>query len=397
MSTVSPNLNRAPPVRTACTGWSKDAAIRNRAWLRSIDERHVFRTTDGEVLVGYTLTLTVRDCPPTAADWHAVRRAYLHRLRRLGMVRLHWVVEWQRRGVPHLHGVAFFPESGRGAVDADQLADHWCAAAAAYGPRPAAQCVRSVTDMVGWGKYLAKHGARGVAHYQRSADSVPSGWAAGTGRVWGHGAVPGIGDWPIQAPEVHTWANDDATWWRLRRLYRGWARAQARREVKDIERRTIAWSLSGRTVTPKIAASYTHRHKLLQRANGLLRCPHAKFSAVRGPSLDIPIAVSRQLLEWVAAPSGTAVAATHCAVQSPIPAQATGGVRSAGVPTESGLTRQTPPGSAPTAASPDAPSCQPEQLPLFAPAQQPSPARQTVPDGRSPSRRRGGRPERGTS
>lgn len=310
MSTVTPNLSRTPPVRTACTGWSADAARRNRAWLRSIDERHVYHTADGEVLVGYTLTLTVRDCPPTAADWHAVRRRFVKRLERAGMVRLHWVVEWQRRGVPHLHGIAFFPESGLGAVEADALVDHWCAAAAAYGTRPGAQCVRPVTDMVGWGKYLAKHGARGVAHYQRSADSIPAGWAAGTGRVWGHVASPGFGDWPLQAPEVHTWANGDSSWWRLRRLYRGWARAQARREVQDIERRTIAWLLAGRRVTPKIAAAYTHRHKLLQRARWLLRCPDAKFSAVRGPSLDIPIAASRRLLEWSAVPGSSPIAAT---------------------------------------------------------------------------------------
>ncbi|WP_425527867.1 rolling circle replication-associated protein, partial [Xylella fastidiosa] len=58
--------------------------------------------------VGLALTLTVRDCPATAQEWQRMRRAWEKRMKRAGMIRVHWVTEWQRRGVPHLHCAIWF-------------------------------------------------------------------------------------------------------------------------------------------------------------------------------------------------------------------------------------------------------------------------------------------------
>ncbi|MFO5973161.1 hypothetical protein, partial [Pseudomonas aeruginosa] len=57
------------------------------------------------------LTPTVRDCPPTSDDWHRLLKAWAMRMQRAGMIRLHWVTEWQRRGVPHLHCAIWFPDA----------------------------------------------------------------------------------------------------------------------------------------------------------------------------------------------------------------------------------------------------------------------------------------------
>ena len=78
---------------------------------------------------------------------------------------------------------------------------------------------------VGWFQYLAKHAARGVKHYQRTADSIPPEWQRKTGRVWGK-----VGDWPVQE-KVRINLQDqhgDGGWFAYRRLVRSWRLADAR-------------------------------------------------------------------------------------------------------------------------------------------------------------------------
>lgn len=91
---------------------------------------------------------------------------------RAGMVRLHWVTEWQRRGVPHLHCAIWFPD----AYDTITPTRAWVEVASAYGAGLRGQHARIIDGPVGWFQYLAKHAARGVKHYQRTADSIPEGW-----------------------------------------------------------------------------------------------------------------------------------------------------------------------------------------------------------------------------
>lgn len=85
-------------------GWSHGSTSRNIAFLRSIDEKLLTGTA-------VAITLTVKDCPETSDDWHKLRRSFELRLRRMGLIRMHWVIEWQRRGVPHLHCAAFFDDT----------------------------------------------------------------------------------------------------------------------------------------------------------------------------------------------------------------------------------------------------------------------------------------------
>ena len=202
------------PKRGKVRGWSTQATGRLRRWLYSVDGHQL----DGQ---GYALSLTVRDLPPTAAEWTATHRRFLMRLRRSGLTRGQWLTEWQKRGVPHLHGCAFFPEDA--GVLADDVVGHWLSSAAEWGAGGSAQVVTPLWGLPGWFQYQAKHSARGVRHYQRA--NVPRAWREGTGRLWGV-----VGEWPVRE-ELHD--VDMATYWRFRRLLRSWLVAEARRRAEE--------------------------------------------------------------------------------------------------------------------------------------------------------------------
>lgn len=196
-------------------GWSIGAARRNSEFLMSVRE-------DLLTGAGVATTLTLRDCPSTSREWHAVRKALIERLRRAGMIRLHWVTEWQRRGVPHLHLAIWWPDS----YDTQTAIDAWLdLTGEQYGAGRAGQHARPIDGAIGWFQYLAKHAVRGVKHYQRSGDNIPEGWQEKTGRVWGHS-----GDWPLAAPRKFGLQDQhgDGGWFHLRRMVRSWRIADAR-------------------------------------------------------------------------------------------------------------------------------------------------------------------------
>lgn len=201
-------------LRGEVSGWSESATRRNTRFLYSV--------TEGELHgAGMALTLTLRDCPASAQDFHKLRRAWEKRMVRAGMIRLHWVIEWQRRGVPHLHGAIWFDDS----YDRARIIEAWLAVSAEYGAGQGAQFVRPITGIVGWFQYLAKHAARGVLHYQRAAENMPSSWKGKTGRMWGK-----VGHWPVR-PAVRINLEDqhgDGGWFAYRRLIRSWRIADAR-------------------------------------------------------------------------------------------------------------------------------------------------------------------------
>lgn len=201
--------------REAVEGWSDSSTRRNTRFLYSVDERHLTG-------LGFALSLTIRDCPPTADEWKGLRESFFQRLRRMGMVRAHWLTEWQRRGVPHMHAAVWFDEGlrERDPMAIATIADHWCALAAAFGAGRRGQHVEPITDSVGWFKYLSKHAVRGLGHYQRSADSIPQGWKK-TGRMWGH-----LGEWPTVDPVRYTITNE--AFWAFRRMVQRWRLADAR-------------------------------------------------------------------------------------------------------------------------------------------------------------------------
>lgn len=209
--------DRAP--RGDVSGWSTGATRRNTQFLMSIREAELTGA-------GFAVTLTLRDCPPTAADWHRIRKAWTMRMQRCGMIRLHWVTEWQRRGVPHLHCAIWFAEGCPLSVARYWCIEHWLAVAhELYGAGNKGQFIHPITGPVGWFQYLSKHAARGVSHYQRSAANMPEGWKTKTGRVWGK-----WGEWPVQE-EVKIHLQDqlgDGGWFAYRRLCRSWRVSDSR-------------------------------------------------------------------------------------------------------------------------------------------------------------------------
>lgn len=204
---------RAP--RGTTQGWTDRAVRSNLAFLRSVTLSELTGT-------GYSFTLTVRDCPESAEEWQKMRRRFVKRLERFGLIRLHWVTEWQRRGVPHLHGVAYFPDDETHPYPKvhSAIITAWCSIAWIHTASEWAQDCKPITDALGWLQYLAKHAARGKNHYQRSADNIPAGWQK-TGRVWGKS-----GDWPTAEPLVFNL--DDPGYWQYRRLVRQWRIAKSR-------------------------------------------------------------------------------------------------------------------------------------------------------------------------
>lgn len=257
-----------PPERTACNGWTVSAIRRNRQFLYSVDERQLTG-------VGFALTLTVKVCPPTHEDWGALRRAYFERLRRLGLIRAHWLTEWQRRGVPHLHAAVWFPREvvDRWAPGAFErwLVCHWMQVAGdRYGSRDGAQHVTPIWDVVGWNQYVSKHAARGLNHYQRNPANIPEGWRQiGTGRMWGYLATKAE-PWPLveasavdlPMPAFHA----------LRRIVRAYRQADAR--VALVHARDSA-------------QERTARRRIVQ-ARGMLKAHDPKLCRVRGVSEWLP-------------------------------------------------------------------------------------------------------------
>lgn len=224
IGTPSNSRPKEPSKRGDVNGWSKSATRRNIAFLRSVDENATECTSDGELLFPIALTLTLKHCPDTFEQWHTLRRSFLKRIERMGLYRCHWVTEWQRRGVPHLHGAFWFPTDNTPQTNQQTVAkvlNHWLEAALEYSPNLSGQHVNPIYDSVGWFKYLAKHAARGVNHYQRSKENIPAGWQK-TGRVWGH-----TGQWELIEPEKQLIT--DPVYFTLRRLARSWRIADARK------------------------------------------------------------------------------------------------------------------------------------------------------------------------
>jgi hypothetical protein len=204
-------------IRDEIGGWTAASSRRNMRFLWSV-------ATDQLTGAGYSFTLTIRNCPETPEDWASWCNVYWKRLEAAGAIRIHWVIEWQRRGCPHLHGSVYFP-SDMPLRDVDNvLLDGWVYRNP-FSPGRGQQRSLPIYDVVGWGQYVAKHAARGVRHYQRSPENIPTHWQGKTGRMWGK-----RGKWPETAPlriELED-QKGDGGWHAFRRLVRSYAVAMAR-------------------------------------------------------------------------------------------------------------------------------------------------------------------------
>lgn len=167
--------------RGVVRGWTADAARRMVQFLWSVDTERL----SGQ---GFAVTLTVGVTPDSSTDWADARALLLQWLRDRHAVRWQWLTEWTRRGRPHMHLCVY------GDVRPEELALAWLRICQSRGWDATwrAQTVEPLHDVDGWLKYVAKHSARGVDHYQR--DTPPEGWVT-TGRLWGRG-----GDWPVAEP-----------------------------------------------------------------------------------------------------------------------------------------------------------------------------------------------------
>lgn len=246
-----PGTGSNPGIKTDVQGWSQSSTRSNLRFLYSVDEGNL----TGH---GFAVTLTLKHCPLAHADWHRLRSSWIKRLRRAGLVRLHWVTEWQRRGVPHLHAAVYLTHD-----DPAPLMQSWLAVAAEYGATEYGQHITPIWDQLGFAKYVAKHAARGLHHYQRSRLSIPDGWKK-TGRMWGKS-----GDWPTGS-ELKL-AVDQAAWYRWRRLVRRYRIADAR------------------------AGAFPARARRISTARRMLQ-GRREASAVRGVSEWIPQELSLRLL-----------------------------------------------------------------------------------------------------
>jgi hypothetical protein len=248
-------------------GWSDKTARSNTRFLQSV-------VLDGLTGHGYAFTLTLRDCPPEHSDWHRSVKAFIMRLQRMGMVRLHWVTEWQRRGVPHLHGVVYFPEASPNESPSEEMRlgmsyperviSHWCQVAQIYTCAPWAQHINPITDSLGWLQYLAKHASRGAKHYQRSSESIPPGWKK-TGRMWGK-----WGAWDVAEPSRFYLTRQGG--WAYRRLVRSYRVAASRCD---------------------------HNGFAIRASRRMLKCNLRSLSEVRGTSGWVPESVTMQLLKFL--------------------------------------------------------------------------------------------------
>ena len=313
MATVGTHARKGGK-RGRVSGWSPGAARRNTAFLRSVDEH----TLDG---VGLALTLTLRTCPPTREVWAKMVDTWIKRQKRAGLIRLHWVMEFQRRGVPHLHVAAWYGAKKIAAVDgptsaltepamihqdmrraslehqnaARKAVSDWLEVGEICEPGPKGQQVRPIEGPVGWFMYLAKHCGRGRKHYQRQQESQPEGWE-GSPRVWGHS-----GPWTLIEPV--SVAMTDRQWFQLRRLVRSWRVANARAGVPGPGWSWISGGLFNRDHLRAAALGKGRplRAKLrnLQHARGMLRCTDRKLSEVRGISEWIDQDMQRQLCEAI--------------------------------------------------------------------------------------------------
>lgn len=270
-----------PPERTATKGWTSNVARRNEQRLQQVD----FEAVDG-VPAFVTLTMPAQQMADvSAAMFHAWLKRWIQYMKRHGLLHYYWILEFQATGNPHLHLLVWLDHDWD-ALEQYKALRSWVNMLnkSDVGARLQGQIWENIDvggELVVDGErvpahpervlmYLAKHAARGVAHYQRQIENMPEDWQYRSGRVWGHDR--GL---PLRAQEdVET---DYPTFHRFRRLVRRWRLAEAR-GIKDADRRRQAISQARRS----------------------LRCSRRDVSPYRGVSAWLPADVASRLLDAAA-------------------------------------------------------------------------------------------------
>lgn len=285
------NQNPVGGKRGTVSGWSVASVRRHTRWLYSVD-------TENLTGYGWSITLTLRDCPPDSEAWTRLRNEWVDQVRESGIIlRTHWVVEWTRRKIPHMHCAVYVREDLPESEIREVLLGTWLRLAARYGAGPRGQHMAPIDGPLGWLEYLSKHAARGVAHYQRNGK--PSGWNK-TGRLWGH-----TGTWPVVEPAEVNITREE--FYRFRRLVRSWRVADARRELLE---------------APSGLIGTQQRQKARKRlvfARKMLRSSDLDLSRVRGVSEWIPESLGMALLLIASGDGEGARAASGAGAHAPRP------------------------------------------------------------------------------
>ncbi len=270
-----------PPERTATKGWTSNVARRNEQRLQQID----FDAVDG-VPAFVTLTMPAQQMADVSASmFHGWLKRWLQYMKRHGMQHYYWILEFQATGNPHLH-VLVWLDHMPDALETYKALRSWVRMLdkSGVGARHQGQIWESIDldgEIVVDGErvpahpehvlmYLAKHAARGVAHYQRQIANMPEDWQYRSGRVWGH-------DRGLPLREQRDYECDYATFWAYRRLVRRWRVSEAQ-SIVDGERRRAA----------------------ILQARGMLKCGRPDISPYRGVSAWLPASVASQLLDAAA-------------------------------------------------------------------------------------------------
>ena len=200
---VSNKGNPKPPPRGLDQGWSKASSNNLKSFLHSV----LISKLDG---VAYEFTATFRDCPETPTAMHRVRRAFLKRLQRRGLLRYMWVCEFQQRGVPHFHFILYFSKE----QNREELRLAWLCVARDYNVKSVGLSCKSIHNYRGYCDYMHKHTARGIKHYQRQKQNMPEVWRGRSPKMWDYSRAD---SWPV---EVNKQEFDTPLFACLRRLVR---------------------------------------------------------------------------------------------------------------------------------------------------------------------------------
>lgn len=267
-----------PPERTATKGWTSNVARRNEQRLQQVD----FEAVDG-VPAFVTLTMPAQQMADvSAAMFHAWLKRWIQYMKRHGLLHYYWILEFQATGNPHLHLLVWLDHDWD-ALEQYKALRSWVGILnkSGVGARLQGQIWENIDvggEIVVDGEpvpahpervlmYLAKHAARGVAHYQRQIANMPEDWRYRSGRVWGH-------DRGLPLREQEDVETDYPTFHRFRRLVRRWRLAEAR-GINDHDRRRAA----------------------IVQARRSLRCSRRDVSPYRGVSAWVPASVASQLLD----------------------------------------------------------------------------------------------------
>lgn len=185
-----------PPERTATKGWTPNVARRNEQRLQQVD----FDAVDG-VPAFVTLTMPSGQMGDvTAAMFHGWLKRWLQYMKRHGMLHYYWILEFQASGNPHIHVLVWLDHAPE-PLETYKALKSWVGILdkSDVGARLQGQIWENIDvggEIVVDGEkvpahpervlmYLAKHAARGVAHYQRQIANMPEDWQYRSGRVWG--------------------------------------------------------------------------------------------------------------------------------------------------------------------------------------------------------------------